>query len=116
MRTAVISVAVVLAWVGTACSGSDSSQGLCSAPTATTTVEMKDFAYVPTCVSAPTGSTLTLDNTGQTPHTFTVTNSDVTADVAAGESGTLELGNLAAGTYEVICTYHPQMKAGLQLG
>ena len=116
MRTALVLFAVALASVGTGCSSSDSPQELCAEPTSTTSVEMKDFAYVPACVATSAGSTLTLNNTGQAPHTFTITNSEVTADVPAGESGSLELGTLAAGTYEVTCTYHPQMKAGLQIG
>jgi plastocyanin len=114
MRTALILIATSTMW-GIACSESTDPQDLCSAPTATTRVEMKDFAYVPTCVSASAGSTLTLQNTGATPHTFTVQNSDDSVDVAAGETGTLDIADLSSGTYEVICTYHPQMKAALRV-
>jgi plastocyanin len=113
MRTAAIVVAI-LALSGVSCSGSDSPEDPCSAPTATRSVEMQDFAYVPTCSSVPAGSTLALENTGATPHTFTV-NSETTVDVAAGETGTLDVSGLSAGTYEVICTYHPQMKAALEI-
>jgi plastocyanin len=38
------------------------------------------------------------------------------ADVAAGERATLTVPDLAAGTYRVICTYHPQMEAALRIG
>ena len=115
MRSVSILIATCCLW-GIACSSSDSPPDPCSAPTATTNVEMKDFAYVPTCASVPTGSTLTLQNSGAAPHTFTIQGSEDTADVAAGETGTLDITNLSAGTYEVICTYHPQMKAALKVG
>ena len=100
--------------LGVAC-GSDSatSEELCPNPTTTTTVVMADFSYDPACVAVDEGATLSIDNEGQTPHTFTIDGADV--DVAAGESGSLDLAGIAPATYEVTCTYHPQMKAALRI-
>jgi plastocyanin len=114
MRT-ICALVAALVLSGVACSSSDSPQDLCSAPTATTNVEMKDFAFAPACVSVSAGSTLTLQNTGAAPHTFTVQNTEDAADVAAGQTSTLDISNLTAGTYQVICTYHPQMTAALRI-
>ena len=35
--------------------------------------------------------------------------------VDAGGSTTVDLSNVAAGTYEVVCTLHPQMEGALQV-
>ena len=107
-------VVLVVGLAGTivACSGSEDPQSLCSEPAAASRVEMADFEYLPACVEVRTGATLALQNTGDTPHTFTVADSAVDADVAAGENGSVEV-RLSPGTYEVTCTYHPQMKAGM---
>jgi plastocyanin len=37
-------------------------------------------------------------------------------DVAAGAQGSADLSGVAAGTYTVLCTYHPQMKATIEVG
>jgi plastocyanin len=75
-----------------------------------------DFTYDPTCAEASSGDTLTIDNTGKVPHTFTVTGTDATVDVAAGESSTLDLAGVAPGVYRVICTYHANMESALKIG
>lgn len=90
-----------------------SAEELCPNPTATTSVEMGDFFYEPSCVEVDEGAALTIDNTGKAPHTFTIDGAE--ANVAAGGSATLELANVAPGTYEVICTYHPQMMGALRV-
>ena len=50
------------------------------------------------------------------PHTFTVTKTDATVDVAAGESSTLDLAGVAPGVYRVICTFHAKMESALKIG
>jgi plastocyanin len=109
---------VVVAF-GSACGGGDSSSsdGECSTFTDTTSVEMQDYAYAPSCISVAPDIELNLTNSGAAPHTFTVNDTDANADVQAGGSGTLDLKGVAAGTYEVTCTYHPgQMSATLKIG
>ena len=77
---------------------------------------MDDFSYGPACVQIDAGSTVALDNVGAAPHTFTVEGTDVSADVAAGEQGSVDLSGVATGSYTVLCTYHPQMKATIEVG
>jgi len=74
-------------------------------------VELADFEFKPVCVEASAGDTLALTNSGQAPHTYTVSDSDVNVNLDAGETGEAVLGDLAVGTYAVRCTYHPQMVA-----
>ena len=101
---------------GIACSSDGDGEAVCESPVATTDVTMTDFAYAPECVEASPGDTLTLVNSGETPHTFTVGVVDLDADVAAGATGEVTLDGVGAGTtYEVTCTYHPQMVAGLKV-
>jgi plastocyanin len=99
-----------------ACGGGDEPPA-CEDPRATGTVTMADFSYEPSCIEATPGDTLELINDGQAPHTFTVESDGAEAevDVAAGERAILTVPDLAAGTYQVVCTYHPQMEAALRI-
>ena len=92
--------------------GTEAPEG-CTDPVATTTVELADFAFRPDCLSTDAGATITLDNTGDAPHTFTMTGTDVDFDVDAGTSVDASLSNVDPGTYAVTCTLHPQMEATL---
>ncbi|MGI8616303.1 MAG: cupredoxin domain-containing protein [Actinomycetota bacterium] len=101
----------------TACGGDEANppEG-CTDPVAATTVELADFAFRPDCLSADAGATITLDNTGDAPHTFTVTGTDVDFDLDAGSSVDARLSGVEPGAYVVTCTYHPQMEATLTVG
>ena len=115
LRGAMVLVVAAIAFGGVACS-SNGGEAVCEDPVPTTDVTMTDFAYAPECVEASPGDTLTLVNSGETPHTFTVTVVDIEADVAAGATGELQLDGVTAGTtYQVICNYHPQMTAALKI-
>jgi plastocyanin len=96
-----------------ACGGDDPPQEPCTDPAPATSVELADFAFRPDCLSADSGSTITLDNSGHAPHTFTVEGTDVDVNVDAGSSGEADLANVDPGTYAVTCTFHPQMEATL---
>lgn len=101
----------------TACGGNDANPPVsCTDPVAATTVELADFAFRPDCLSADAGATITLDNTGDAPHTFTVTGTDVDFDLDAGSSVDASLSGVEPGAYVVTCTYHPQMEATLTVG
>ena len=117
MRTAVISVVAIAALTLAAC-GSEpaSSEDLCPTPTETTSVEMADFSYEPACAAVDPGATIELRNVGDAPHTFTVSDTEVDVEVPAGETGSADLAGVAAGTYEVTCTLHPQMETAIQIG
>jgi plastocyanin len=114
MRTSLVLAALLLL---TACGGdgAEAPEG-CTDPVAAATVELADFAFRPDCLSADAGATITLDNTGDAPHTFTVTGTDVDFNVDAGTSVDASLSGVDPGTYAVTCTYHPQMEATLTIG
>jgi plastocyanin len=99
-----------------ACQGEDAPPEACTDPIAATTVELADFAFRPDCLSANTGATIPLENTGDAIHTFTVTGTDVDVSVDAGMPGEASLSGVEAGTYAVTCTLHPQMVATLTVG
>jgi plastocyanin len=114
-RTASITVALAVTFGGVACSTGGSEAPTCSAFTASTSVQMDDFSYGPNCLQVASGTSVSLDNAGDAPHTFTVEGTDISVDVAAGDTATADLSGVAAGTYTVICTYHPQMKAAIEV-
>ncbi len=117
MRTGLVVGTMLLAVAGIGCSGEDAADPpACTTPAATTSVTMDDFSYDPSCIGVAEGATVSLDNAGSLPHTFTLENTEVDVDVAAEEQGSADLEGVAAGTYTVICTYHPQMKATIQVG
>ena len=97
-----------------ACSGDEAKPpDACTDPVAAATVELADFVFRPDCLRADAGATITLDNTGDAPHTFTVTGTDVDFNVDAGTSVDASLSGVEPGTYAVTCTFHPQMEATL---
>ena len=113
-----VSIIITLSWTlgGIACGAAGSEPPACSTFTTSTSVEMDDFRYGPACVQVDPGGTLTLDNVGAAPHTFTVEGTEVSVDVAAGAQGSADLSGVASGTYTVLCTYHPQMKFTIAVG
>jgi plastocyanin len=100
-----------------ACGGSDDGAAggspNCDQPVATTSITLTDVSFEPACIGADAGGSLELRNTGSVPHTFTLPDTSVNTEVAGGESANVQLTGLPAGTYDVICTYHSQMKATL---
>jgi plastocyanin len=109
-------ITLALTTGGLACGAAGSEPSACSTFTSSSSVQMDDFSYRPACVQVDAGSTVALDNVGAAPHTFTLENTDVSVDVAAGERGSADLSGVAGGTYTVLCTYHPQMKATIEVG
>jgi plastocyanin len=112
VRSSLLAAVALLA----ACQGDESPPTLCTDPVAATTVELADFAFRPDCLSVDAGATITLENTGDALHTFTVTGTDVDFDVDAGTSVEASLSGVEPGTYAVTCTLHPQMVATLTVG
>jgi plastocyanin len=113
MRLFRSTLVIMMLCVGAAsCSGSKAAAS-CTPSGPTQSIEMKDFAFVPTCIGAPAGTRLTLQNTGAAPHTFTINGTPVNTKVDPGSGAEVSLQGLAAGTYPVVCTIHPQMSAML---
>jgi plastocyanin len=110
-----IVVVATLTSVAVACSSGGSDPPSCASFDTSTSVAMADFSFTPECIGADAGATLDLDNGGDAPHTFTVEGTPVSVDVPAGEHATADLADVTPGTYTVVCTYHPQMKAVLRV-
>ena len=111
MRT-LSTIVMAVCFIGVvACSGGSDEPPPCTDPTETTSVVMSDFAFGPSCLRVDRDATVSLDNEGAAPHTFTLDDTEVNADVPAGDRGSANLTGVAPGTYTVICTYHPQMVA-----
>jgi hypothetical protein len=105
-----IAVAVaILMVVATACSGGDGEgdggqdgSGDSAAP-ATFDVSLSEFALTPDMIDAPAGQGLSfrVSNDGTAPHTFAVDTGagvETTRELQAGETQTLQVPPLAAGT------------------
>jgi len=108
----VLVITVVACGGAVSCSGSKAPAS-CTPSGPTQTVQLQDFDFSPSCIGAPAGTRLTLQNTGAAPHTFTINDTPIDQQVDPGAGGEVTLTGLAPGTYPVICTIHPQMKATL---
>jgi plastocyanin len=72
-------------------------------------VNVKDFAFEPTAISAKVGQVIAFTNTGAAPHTATVDDgSCATPNIAAGAADGLTFS--VAGSYPFHCAIHSQMK------
>lgn len=104
---------VTFALIAVGCSGGGPEPGECSDPVPADTVRLEDFAFEPNCLTATSGATIRLENVGETPHTFTMSDADVSFELDAGTTAAGSLSGVAPGRYAVTCTYHPQMTATL---
>lgn len=87
----------------------------CDTPTPATSIQMKDFSFVPACAQVSAGATITVTNDGEAIHSFTVKGTGVNQSVEAGQSAQVDLAGIAPGIYAVVCSYHPQMTGALKI-
>jgi plastocyanin len=109
------SFVLTLVLLPTACEGDERPEP-CTDPVPAATVELADFVFRPSCLSADAGATITLENTGDVLHTFTIEGTDIDFELDAGTSADASLSGLGPGRYAVTCTLHPQMEATLTVG
>ena len=81
--------------------------------TSTLDVSLKDFAIDPDALSVAAGATLNLTNDGAVVHNLAV-DGVASPMINAGESGQLDLGELAPGTYTMICEVPGHEAAGMK--
>lgn len=75
-----------------------------------TEIEAKDNEFAPKELDVKAGDvTITLKNTGVSPHTFTSSELSVDQDVNAGKTVEIKLTGLKAGTFKFICKYHESL-------
>jgi manganese oxidase len=81
---------------------------------ASVAVELSEFAISPSSIEVAAGGTLEVTNGGAIEHDLAVVGTDVaTPMLAAGQSASLDLGDLAPGVYEVYCTVAGHDSAGM---
>lgn len=85
-----------------------------SAASAAPTVQLMEFMIMPNPIQVPAGTTaLTVENSGTIDHTLGIADGPTTETISAGESGTLDISSLAAGTYPVVCTVAGHKESGM---
>jgi nitrosocyanin len=77
-----------------------------------TTIEAQDFKFVPNTLTAKSGEavTVTIKNTGQAEHNFSIESLKVNKDIEKGESATVTFTPTQAGSIEFFCEYHKASK------
>jgi plastocyanin len=76
-------------------------------------LKAEDFQFEPTKVTAASGDTIVVKNdSATTPHTFTVTDTDIDQSLDPDTSVDVKI-DLDPGTYDFMCTIHPQMTGTL---
>jgi len=82
---------------------------LAPAASAATGVTIQNFAFAPSSVTVPAGTTITWTNQDSAPHTATALDGTFdTGTLKQGQSATITLSK--AGTFSYICSIHPFMK------
>jgi FtsP/CotA-like multicopper oxidase with cupredoxin domain len=98
---------------GQALTRSDDAKSIAEASTGTQ-VSLQEFAIDPSPISVDTGGALTVENTGTVVHNLAVKGTDLkTADLASGESASLDVSSLKAGMYTAYCQIPGHEAAGM---
>jgi plastocyanin len=101
---------------GTACGGdggdTGGDDGGDGGGTTTSAVSMIDNAFEPSDPAVAAGSTLTVTNDGEAAHTFTLAEGDIDEMVEPGAETSVSI-SLEAGTYDFVCSFHPEMTGTL---
>ena len=111
MKTARWTIVLALVTVlGAACGGGGDTGGEDGG--ATGDITMVDNAFQPADVTVAAGDSLTIVNTGQAPHTFTVEGGEIDEDLDPGAEAEVTI-DLEAGSYPFVCELHPEMTGNL---
>ena len=75
------------------------------------TVTIANFTFDPSCFTASASQGISVVNEDDVGHTFTMVGTDINVPIAGGETfnGEPISGVVEPGTYEFVCTIHPQM-------
>jgi len=79
-----------------------------SAPVATTSVDIVNFAFTPAVITVRSGAAVTWTNKDADAHTVGITGAPVSRPLQTGEAYVHTFGQ--PGTYSYKCTIHPQMR------
>ena len=84
-------------------------------PAGAAQVTLSEFAISPTSVQVPLDGKLVVTNSGSAPHNVNIEKTDVhTKDLAPGDSATLDLTGVKAGSYTIFCAIAGHREAGMQ--
>lgn len=100
MRAMTLAVAAAVLLMA-ACGGDE-------AAVTTDAVSMLDNEFEPSTFTAAS-DTIAVSNDGQALHSFTVQDGGIDQDLQPGERATIDLSGLDPGTYDLTCTFHPEM-------
>lgn len=78
----------------------------------TVTLTAAGFAFDPSELSAPAGGTIEFTNADEAPHTFTAEEAGIDVQADPGGSATIDLAGVEPGTYDFLCTIHPDTMTG----
>jgi manganese oxidase len=85
------------------------------APAGAVQVTLSEFAITPASIAAPLNGKLLVTNAGSAVHNFSVQGSDVkTKDLQPGETATVDLKGLKAGSYVALCAIAGHQQLGMQ--
>ena len=77
-------------------------------------VSLSEFAITPSSVTAAAGGSLHVTNDGTATHNLRVVDTElITPDLAAGETGELDISSLEPGAYELLCEISGHADAGM---
>ena len=79
-------------------------------------VDLTEFEIAPVALEAPAGQPITLrgSNLGQAGHNIALVDGPESPEIAAGDTGAVELGPLAEGDYTLICSLPGHADAGMR--
>jgi uncharacterized cupredoxin-like copper-binding protein len=108
---AVLALAVVLSIAALVASDDDSGD---TGASTSAHVSLTEFAITPDAVTVAAGGTVHLTNDGTAVHNLAVTDTDLkTPDIAAGETGELDVSSLDPGSYELLCLIPGHADSGM---
>ena len=85
------------------------------APAGAVQVSLSEFAITPASISAPLNGKLTVTNAGTAVHNFNVQGTSVhTKDLQPGDTATVDLKGLKAGSYTAFCAISGHQQLGMQ--
>jgi manganese oxidase len=110
-----VGLALTAMLLGSAALANGGSGGTGSASAAVTVpISLKEFAILPDHLMAPPGAlSLKVSNTGSMDHDFQIAGLGKLSTLKPGETRTLDLPNVAAGSYKITCTVPGHASSGM---
>lgn len=115
-KKSVVAALTFVALFGAACGGDDggetSDAGGNGGGGGAVTLTAADFAWDPSSLTVEAGGSIELVNEDEAKHNITIEGADVDEDVDGGQTTTVDLGGLEAGSYDFVCEYHADSMTG----